>query len=51
MDIIKLKEFHRNLESMRTLSSLSIKNKIYELQKEIEKEIGFNYVYGGKEDV
>ena len=51
MDIIKLKKFHSDLESMKISSSLSVKNKIYELQKEIEKEIGFNYVYGDKEDV
>ena len=51
MDIIKLKEFHCSLESMTIFSSLPIKNKIYQLQKEIEKEIGFSYVYGGKEDV
>ena len=46
-----LKKFHQDLESMKILSPFPIKNKIQELQKEIEKEIGFYYVYGDKEDV
>ena len=51
MNIAELEKFHNFLEKCKKESTIEISAKITNLQNEIRNQIGYLYVYGGRDDL